>query len=337
MTVRVPEHFPGLPTQARLHIGRPVSSGHHQDWLMAIAHLLGAQLSLVHCQAFGPAEADDATRRFAWAAHPNARNLVIAIVPWGYPSGPTYGEITSIQVGGVEKLAAARRFFDAQADMPGIFDIPESAMMDGVFVVDGTPNTLQEVTWTTSNLRPHSIVAYEARRTLLDGTDKHVDRSYADPRLKITDDPGAGGRGQKALLDMLEIARANTRRHLISFGFAAGASENAGVFTSLYPTLRAQARAMYAGETETPTRAWFYVGSIAGGSTHEIRIRDAGTVDTGSVAGVNATGWWPSLAGGISGGVSFSMENAAWDDVIIDSKTTAGAGAMRVDSVLVLD
>lgn len=331
MTHPVNKFFPRMPPLETLYNARPVHSGHFATWAQAIAHLNGAQLSLVHKCAFGPSEPDDGTHRFMFQAHPNARKLVLSIVPYGYPSGPDYGTIGAFGVG--------REITDAQADLANPYDIPEASMGLGVFVGDITPGGFQEIVWDHTDIRPHSVLAYEARRSLLSGSDEHVDRSVADPRLFITDD---ADRGAKACLSQLEIARINSRRHPISFAYGhnSGASDAtaAAAWGTLYGPIACRARHFYDGVTTTPTEMVFYVQSIGAG-THSVRIRSLVTSNTGTLTGITTTGWKGSTSPPtlLAHGVNFDMKNDGWDVVMIEAQRTAGAGTIAVPSVCVAE
>ncbi len=195
MTARVPKHFPQLPNARRLNIAKPTLARQFAAEEQGINHLLGCQFSLVHKMVFGPGEPDDGVRRFLWNAHPNARNLVMCVVPFGYPSGPTYGEIVDFQIGGASQDGVPVRVTDAQADLSTLQDIPFGSVSDCILVGEGTPGDLQEVAWQTSNLRPHSVLAFEAIRTQLAGSDDHVHRTISDPLDFISDDAQARNAG----------------------------------------------------------------------------------------------------------------------------------------------
>ena len=334
MTALVPLRPPRTPSVVPHYIGKPYYAALAQGHVDTVAHMLGAQVSMVANAVFGSTESTNDTWRIAYQAGLNARALAICFVPRGYTgSNPT------IAVASAETETPVT----VQQDNTGVADLGDLVHPGRYqFLVPVTAATLQEIAFTTVNTRLHSMHAWEVPRGDLRGTEKQIDRSYADAGLYITDNVSASDpRGFTALLNAILSARTNMLRHVVNLPFRPGLT-SAGSASPAYDYLigsathgiRTRARDVKGGGSTTQSiRCKVRVSALTGGSTHTVRFGFAtgGNVD---ITGINATGWWPGPGigtAGQSGNIAFG------DRLAVLATRTAGAGTVTIDSIMVYE
>lgn len=335
MTVLVPPRAPRTPSVIPHYIGKPYYAALAQSHIDSVAHMLGHQVSMVANVVFGSTEATSDTWRIAYQAGRNTRAVAICFVPLGYTgSNPT------IAVASAETETPVT----VQQDVAGVTDLGDLVHPGRYqFLVPVTAATLQELSFTTVNTRLHSMHAWEVPRGDLRGTNKHVDRTYADAGRYITDNVSASDpRGFTALLNAISTARSNMLRHVVNLPFRPGlasAGSGGGTYDYLIGSathgIRTRARDVRGGASTTMSvRCKVRVSAITGGTTHTIRFKFAtgGNID---IAGVNATGWWPGAAIGTAG----QSGTIAFGDLLaLQATRTAGAaGTVTVDSICVYE
>lgn len=334
MTVRVPPWYPPESVLAKHYIAEPFQTEMCAAYRDRVAHLLGAQLPVVHCQSFGTGEGSSGTYRFLHHSSYNAKALIFRIVPFGRASSSSEGtvEVTSADDPDTQYVG------QIAADITSLEDLNEEL----TFRKTISPDTFAEHTIVVTNVRLHSVYVYEVPRSFLfdGGTDFLLDRSFDDPTKKFTDDGGSDGRGFSMLLNGIVDARTTLRRHW-SWGAINGPTivGSLGNWVTIWNNLSPRGRDLRSAvdDNEMRTRFFPYVGLIGGGTTWDIRIRDAGTVDTATHAGVTTTGW-KSAATALGDGASFQMRSDANDaGCVIEGMLMAGAGNLRLDHVSIIE
>ncbi len=326
--------MPPFPRLGRHYIGKPYTAALAAAHVDFMAHMGGAQLSHVAEMLFGDTEATSGTWRFLARTGTNTRAVAVGIVPWGYT-----GSNPSIQVVGAE----GEDIIPVRSNVAGVSDLGDIGDPSGYrWVVPVSPG-LNEIVVVVNNVRLHSLTAYEVPRAELRGSEIHLDRSFADPAFYITDDAsGSDVRGATELVNLPHRLRSNQRRHVFNLACNPGkASVGAGPDYLIGSATAADGprilgRDVRGGSTTTiPVRCKVRVSALGAGWTGDVIVIFPGGTNA-TIAGVNATGWWPR-AGGELVDPGQAGEMAFVDRLKYQADRTAGVGNVTLDSFFVVD
>lgn len=330
MTIPVPASRPPGVGTGPLQIGQPVGGPLLGGFAASLAHLLGAQLSMIACQVIGkneePLAAGTAYYRYRFYAHPNARSVVVSVIPFGYRAGSS-GQFKVTGAETVETLTV-------EQDGGAIVTLAELVAQDTFWSFPVTPDAVNDIVIECTDATPHTIAIWETPADLLSGTQPHVDRSVGDASRYITDDTSASNpRGFKQILQAIDLAKINSRRHVVMGSWPGGYTENSGAFVYLVGSatagdgLRIYSRLVNPtgapAVTETPVRMYFYVDT-GGAGTHTIRVITGAAASPYDLAGINAAvaGWVGPLDVAVLDGT---------DTMKIQAQRTAGAAGNTLE------
>lgn len=331
MTAPVPRQGPFPALASRFYIGNSLTPAVLNGMLEKVAHLLGHQLPTIHECGFGPNEtATSGTYRVKHHASENVRAIAILAVPAGVRTSIASG---TMDVPGSESPTPIT-WRQNVTDTPNLGQIDYPTL---VFVKPVTANTLQEHTYTVTDLRLHSVTAFEVPRLSLSGTQAHLDRSFASPDQYLSDDLAASDpRGWGALLNAILDARINMRRHPVSMAWQPGTttagasgyligSATAGDGLTVYTR-----KVMGSGVNTTPCRFQVYVEAMTAANTFHFDVTlNGGTVSTGAIAAASVPGWFDA-----DPGFAIEVSNDPAGDVMkVEWKRDAGAGTCRVAGI----
>ncbi len=333
MTAGVPRNAVPLPADRVLQIAQPYTAPIAATFVARIAHLLGHHLPTVHEQGFGTTESGTATYRFQHHSSRNARAIVLKAIPHGLGalSGSSGIFTGTLDMPGAETVTPTTWAADEPANLT---DLQQSTLW---FVKTVTPNTLQEHTYVTVNLRLHSVTAYEVPLAVLEAAHYHLHRSHAEPRLYITDDASTPDpRGVEGMLDSILQARIDMRRHLVSMYWNAGTvtsgasgyvlgSATAGDGLRVFPRA-VMGNGVASGVT--PGRGQVYVSAMTAANTFTFSFNFDGTLyTTAGIAAASVPGWFDA-----NPGLTMSMPNTSAGSLFkLQFTRTGGSGTATVN------